>query len=190
MLALIPTVRAPAGRMDCVQNDDGVALAVSLLRAAAEQLAAANVPDEALGVYEEPKSRFGIKREPLIRPLGRVWRIGALLLDRDGNAWATGSITRVTDPGRAQFVSQSAEIRRAYRAAASRGHFDAGDTVNHGATPIPLDASLVDAPGVLVVHDGEPLVRWSATADALVPLAEYLRDRVALLVDPPQGATD
>jgi hypothetical protein len=173
--------------------DPGVQRARELVRAAAEQLAAAGVRDEALGVYEQPKSRFGVKREPLIRPLGRVWRIGALLLDRSGNVWATGSITRVTEPGRAQFVAHSAEVRRAYRAAAQRGHFDPGDTVNHGATPIPLDDTLIARPdsattGPLVVRDGEPFVRWAPTAEATIPLEEYLADRVDLLVHPPEGA--
>ncbi|PYY54672.1 hypothetical protein DEJ16_10010 [Curtobacterium sp. MCJR17_055] len=87
-------------------------------------------------------------------------------------------------------MSVSAEVRRAYRAAAAKGHFAPGDTVNHGATPIPLDDSLVDGNGTLFVRDGTPRVRWSATAGTDVPLAAYLDDRVALLVDPPRGATD
>ena len=46
------------------------------------------------------------------------------------------------------------------------------------------------AEGVLVVIDDVPSVRWSPTAGAAVPLADYLDDRVGLLVDPPRGATD
>jgi hypothetical protein len=173
---------------------DGVQRARDLLDQAAGRLRAAGVRDEALGVYVEPKAVLGIRREPTMRALGRVWRVGALLLgsspETAGQVWATGAITRVTDPGRSQFVSVSAEVRRAYRAAAAKGHFTDGDTVNHGATPVPLDASLVDADGVLSVRDDEPVVRWSAAAGATVPLAAYLADRVALLVDPPRGATD
>lgn len=173
---------------------DGVARAQALLDDAARRLRTADVRDEALGEYVQPKAVLGIRREPTMRPLGRVWRVGALLigssLETGGRVWATGTITRVTDPGRAQFVSVSAETRRAYRAAAVRGRFDAGDTVNHGATPIPLDDTLVDADGVLFVRDDEPFVRWSPTSGAAVPLVDYLTDRVALLVDPPAGATD
>ena len=173
---------------------DGVQRARDLLDDAARRLRSAGVPDEALGEYVEPKAVLGIRREPTMRSLGRVWRIGALLvgssLDAGGRVWATGSITRVTDPGRAQFQSVSAEVRRAYRAAAAKGHFDAGDTVNHGAVPIPLDESLVGGSGVLFVQDDVPLVRWSPTAGSAVPLADYLADRVGLLVEPPRGATD
>ncbi|MDP4333547.1 hypothetical protein Q7F20_09200 [Curtobacterium sp. A7_M15] len=173
---------------------DGVERTRALLDDAARRLRDADVPDEALGEYVEPKAVLGIRREPTIRSLGRVWRIGALLLgsspETDGRVWATGRITRVTEPGRSQFVSVSAEVRRAYRAAAQKGHFQPGDTVNHGATPIPLDESLIGSVGVLFVDDGGPSVRWSPTAGAAVPLDAYLADRVGLLVDPPRGATD
>jgi hypothetical protein len=173
---------------------DGVERARVLLAEAADRLGAAGTRDEALGEYVEPKPVLGIRRDPTIRSLGRVWRVGALLLgsspETTGQVWATGSITRVIEAGRAQFVSVSAEVRRAYRAAAAKGHFAPGDTVNHGATPIPLDDSLVDGSGTLFVRDGTPRVRWSATAGTDVPLADYLDDRVGLLVAPPRGATD
>ncbi|WIB35491.1 hypothetical protein [Curtobacterium sp. MCJR17_043] len=120
---------------------DGVERARVLLAGAADRLGAAGTRDEALGEYVEPKPVLGIRRDPTIRSLGRVWRVGALLLgsspETAGRVWSTGSITRVTEAGRAQFVSVSAEVRRAYRAAAAKGHFAPGDTVNHGATPIP-----------------------------------------------------
>ncbi|WIB76681.1 hypothetical protein DEJ28_13610 [Curtobacterium sp. MCPF17_002] len=173
---------------------DGVERARSLLDDAARTLRAANVADEALGEYVEPKAVLGIRREPTIRSLGRVWRVGALLIgatvETGGQVWATGRITRVTEAGRSQFVSVSAEVRRAYRAAAAKGHFEPGDTVNHGATPIPLDESLVGADGALFVEGDIPLVRWSPAASTAVPLEAYLADRVGLLVDPPRGATD
>ncbi|WP_144751580.1 hypothetical protein [Curtobacterium pusillum] len=173
---------------------DGVERARAQLDDAARTLRTAAVPDEALGEYVEPKAVLGIRREPTMRSLGRVWRVGALLvgssLETGGRVWATGLITRVTDPGRSQFVSVSAEVRRAYRAAAQKGHFAPGDTVNHGATAIPLDESLVGSSAVLFVDDGTPLVRWSPAGGAAVPLEAYLADRVGLLVDPPRGATD
>lgn len=173
---------------------DGVEHARSLLDDAARRLRAAGAHEEALGEYVEPKAVLGVRREPTMRSLGRVWRVGALLIGSSiqtgGRVWATGSITRVTDPGRPQFQSVSAEVRRAYRSAATKGRFDPGDTVNHGATPIPLDDSLVGSDGVLFVEGGLPRVRWSPAAGAAVPLEAYLADRVGLLVDPPRGAND
>lgn len=142
----------------------------------------------------QPNAVLGIRRDPTMRPLGRVWRVGALLIgsshEATGRVWATGSITRVTEPGRAQFQSVSAEVRRAYRAAAAKGRFAAGDTVNHGAVPITVDDALFGSDGVLFIADEVPLVRWSPAAGSAVPLADYLSDRVGLLVDPPPGATD
>ncbi|MFZ7086849.1 hypothetical protein [Curtobacterium sp. RRHDQ10] len=153
-------------------------------------LEAAGARDEALGEYVRPRPVLGIRRDPTMRDLGRVWRLGTLLLHRDGSLWATGSITRVTEPGRPQYQSTSAEIRRAYRAAANKGHFRTGDTVNHGARPITIDEHLVGASGPVFIDGDRALVRWSPTAsdDAAVPLTDYLTDRVELLVHPPQGA--
>ncbi|MDO3699792.1 hypothetical protein Q3H92_19025, partial [Curtobacterium flaccumfaciens] len=131
----------------------------------------------------QPKAVLGIRRDPTMRPLGRVWRVGALLIgsspETAGRVWATGSITRVTEPGRSQYQSVSAEVRRAYRAAAAKGHFGAGDTVNHGAVPIPVDDSLLGAEGVLVVTDDLPSVRApGATLDPNLPPDTTAADHV------------
>ena len=114
-----------------------------------------------------------------------------LLLDRDGELRQEGLTTRAVPPGRTQYQSESAEIRRAYRDAAFRGRFAEGETVNFDATPIPLDvAALRATSAALFLRDDQPFVRWSATVDdaGAIPLASYLRDRVDLLVHPPAGA--
>lgn len=158
----------------------------TLLRAMAERLAEAGARDEALAEHVVPKPLLGIPRRPTLRSLGRAWRLGALLLARDGSVWQTGISTRVTEPGRPQFHSASVEQRRAYRAAALQGRFPLGETVNHGVRPIALDESLVGGPGPLVVEGGAALVRWGT--DAPVPLERYLDDLADLLLHPPQGA--
>lgn len=159
----------------------------ALLRRTAERLAAAGARDEALARYEEPKPVLGmIQRRPTMRPLGRAWRLGALLLQADGAVWATGVSTRVAEPGRPQHHTASVEVRRAYRAAAIQGGFPLGETVNHGIAPIALDGSLVDGAPPLLVRDGEAWVRWGA--DAPVPLERYLADLAELLLHPPAGA--
>ena len=83
------------------------------------------------------------------------------------------------------------EVRRALRAAAQRGGFRDGETVNFGAEPIPLEVeALRDSTGPLFVRDGRALVRWSAAAgdEAATGFAAYLAERVDLLAHPPEGA--
>ncbi|WP_306233419.1 hypothetical protein [Agrococcus beijingensis] len=159
----------------------------ALLAATAERLAAAGARDEALARYEEPKALLGVvPRRPTMRALGRAWRMGALLLARDGSVWQTGVSTRVTEPGRPQHHTASVEERRAYRAAAIQGGFPMGETVNHAIVPIAIDEALVGGPGPLFVRDGAAWVRWGS--DAPVPLERYLDDLADLLLHPPQGA--
>ena len=69
---------------------------------------------------------------------------------------------------------------------AIQGGFAMGETVNHGISPIPLDESLVDGSGPLVVRGGGAWVRWGS--DAPVPLERYLDDLADLLLHPPEGA--
>lgn len=154
---------------------------MAALRAVIAEVAAmlreAGAREEALATYEDRQRKLLIMREPVLRPAGRVWRLGVLLLDADGGLHATGSIVRATEPGRTQYVSVSAETRRAYRAAAERGHFRDGETVNFDAEPVALDVgSLREAAetgrGPLFLREGRVLVRWSAAvADADNPPA-------------------
>jgi hypothetical protein len=161
------------------------------LRDAAERLRSAGARDEALAEYVAPRRVVVFEKKAVLVPLGRVWRLGVLLLAADGGVYATGSTTRALEPGRPAYQSESAEIRRAYRAAAFRGPFERGETVNFDATPIALDADALRAStGPLFLRDGASMVRWSPAADdgSAVPLAAYLDDRLELLIHPPEGA--
>lgn len=161
----------------------------ALLADAAARLAAAGARDEALADYVGRRRRFLIPREPVMVPVGRVWRLGVLLLDADGGGFATGSTTRAVDPGRRGYASESARDRAEYRAAAVRGGFPEGETVNFGWRALDLDeASLRAATGPIVVVDGVAVVRWGRGSAIRTPLRDYLDDRVGLLVDPPAGA--
>lgn len=176
-------------------DDEAVRIFRAAVDSAVERLTAAGAREEALAVYEGRRRKLLITREPVLRPAGRVWRLGVLLLDRDGGLHATGAIVRATEPGRTQYVSVSAETRRAYRAAAERGHFRDGETVNFDAEPVSLEvddlceaAARRGAP--LFLRDGRVWARWSASvsdADARDAVA-YLAERVDLLADPPAGA--
>ena len=121
-------------------------------------LEAAGVADEALGVLV-PARRF---RGEVIKPAGRAWRLGALLLARDGTLYATGEVTRAVEPLRGVAnKSPDAEARREKRRAAVRGRFADGEVVNFGYT------RLDSAPETV----------------GIVPLEQYLSERVALHIE-------
>ncbi len=178
--------------MDGPTSDDRTVVAVrESLDRARGRLAEAGARDEALAEFVPARRVMLITREPTMVPVARVWRLGVLLLGVTDGLWATGTITRVLEPGRPAYQSESAERRRAYRAAAVRGHFPKGDTVNFDARPIELDvAALAGFSGPLVLDGNRVLVRWNAALDpaSATPLDEYLDDRVGLLVHPPEGA--
>jgi hypothetical protein len=161
------------------------------LAAAVSQLEAAGARDEALARYEPSRKVLLFTKKPAMVPLGRVWRLGVFLLDSNGILYATGSTTRAVAPGYPGYQSLSAENRREHRAAAFRGPFARGETVNFDAAPLDLDAAaLRSSRGPLFVRDDTPVVRWSPSAGdaAAVPFDAYLGERVSLLVDPPEGA--
>ena len=173
---------------DNINGADGIRF---LIVNARNRLADASAPDEALATFvPEHRGRLFMKKAAML-PLGRVWRLGVLLLDADAQLYQTGLTTRALEPGRPAYQSVSAEQRREYRAAAYRGKFARGETVNFDATPIVLDpAALGSSTDALFVRGDRAFVRWSSTApdDAAVDLEAYLNDRVGLVLEPPAGA--
>lgn len=169
------------------------ALRAELARAAST-LQAASARTEALAEFVPERRVLGLPLAARMRPLGRVWRLGVLLLEADASEprlFATGMLTRAQPPGRAGYQSRSAEVRREYRAAAQKGRFAEGETVDFDAVPIDVDAldELPASSPILVRADGV-FVRWNGSADpaAVVPVSSYLAERVELLAHPPQGA--
>jgi hypothetical protein len=127
-----------------------------------EQLLAAGIPDEALGVWRPEKRVFGVPRPPVIDPVGRAWRLGALLIDRDGRLFATGKLTRAIVPKDFNAdKSLAGEAHREIQRAAARGAFRPGESVNYEWRPLTTDEAqaLVDP----------------------VPLGDYLAERLDLL---------
>jgi hypothetical protein len=187
--------------MGVTTHDEQIAGSIrALLTDAAGQLTRSGARHEALARFEPARRRLLIPRKPVMTPIGRVWRLGVLLLGvvpldalaagDDVTLYATGSTTRAIEPGRPGYQSESAEVRRAYRAAAFAGPFERGETVNFDAHPIDLTAEgLRAASGPVVLEAGAAMVRWSpSTPAALTPFDAYLADRVALLAHPPDGA--
>ncbi|MGV8885980.1 MAG: hypothetical protein ACOH1T_10405 [Microbacteriaceae bacterium] len=142
-------------------------------------LESAGIADEALAVREKPRLR-----KPLLRSVGNAWRLGILLIDRSGNLYQTGDVTRAIEP---QIAVNSrtllAEARRDDRRAAVRGRFAEGTVVNFDFLRIPLEPLALGQPsGPLSVENGVVRVRWQPSGGTM-PLARYLDDRVALLVE-------
>ncbi|WP_460776193.1 glutaminase [Microbacterium sp. GXF7504] len=157
-----------------------------LLAEARSRLAGA--PRERLGMLRTPRRILGIARAPRIEPAGDAWHLGVLLLTDDA-LLATGEIVRAREEARRGFAAESQRERAAVAAAAFRGGFAEGETVHLDWQPIDLDAvARGGASGPVALVDGIPSVRWSA-GGGYQPLAGYLRERVELLVSPPQGAT-
>ncbi|GAA2752146.1 hypothetical protein [Amnibacterium kyonggiense] len=157
---------------------------------AAERLAA--LPEDAVAELVPAGRRFGIPRPAKLRPVGRAWRLGVLLLSADGTVRATGAVTRAVPPGHPGHMAASTEARRQIRDAAFRGPFPQGATVHYDAPVLPLTPeALTGSAGPLFLRDGRVRVRWSVSAsdDAARDLGPYLDERVGLLLDPPQGAT-
>lgn len=173
------------------RDEDAIARVHAAIQEAVAALTAAGARQEVLAEYVPARRTLGIRREPSLRRIGDVWRLGVFLLDGVGTLYASGTLVRATPPGRPQYQSQSAEYRRALRAAAQRGHFRDGETVNFDAHPIELaPCALRGSTGPLFLRDGQTLVRWSAAADDAHARAfdGYLAERVDLLAHPPEGA--
>ncbi|WP_233279375.1 hypothetical protein [Microterricola pindariensis] len=169
----------------CAVDREARASIERALADAVERLSGADAATESLARFEPPRRRALLfTREAQMVPLGRVWRLGVFLLGADGALYATGHTTRAVDPRHPGYQSVSAEERRGFRAAAFRGPFERGETVNFDVEEIPLDPDgLRTATGPLVLRGVQALVRWRAGAgeDGLVPLENYLSERIGLL---------
>lgn len=156
-----------------------------LLTRTMEQLEARGIPDEALGVMKPAHRILGLMRPAVIVPVGRAWRLGVLLIDRNGQLYATGMVTRAITPKRGVADhSLIADARREEQRAAVRGSFAEGEVVNFGYSPIPLDEdSLRAGDGLLSLNDTTITVRWdtSGAGRGSAPLEAYLAERIGLL---------
>lgn len=175
-------------------HDGALSRAAAACERAVSELLAAQVPTEALAEYVPPRRVMLITRAATMRPLGKVWRIGSLLLGTDASLYAVGRATRAAERGRPGYQSLSREERRELAAAALRGGYAAGEAVNYDAEPILLSPdtpetlrALANATGPVGYAAGELRVRWRAGAqlDGAPTLASFLAERVTLLIDPP-----
>lgn len=172
------------------------AAAIELIRATIRdcltRLQETGARDEALAEFVPARRVLRLfTRESRMTPIGRAWPLGVFLLDAEATLYAAGSTTRAVPAGYPGHQSVSAEQRREFRAAAARGPFAPGETIDFDAVAIELrPEALTESRGPLFIRDGRPLVRWSRSAPdtAARPFEEYLTERTELLIKPPDGA--
>lgn len=142
-----------------------------LLKGVILSIETAGIPDEALATLKKP--RFAAAK--LVKE-GRAWRLGVLLIDRDGRLYRTGEVTRAVEPLRGVAnKSAEAELRREMRRAATRGRFAEGEVVNFGYSLI----SVAENSDPVRLVNGEALVRWNESGNWR-PLMSYLAERISL----------
>lgn len=174
---------------------DPVARAASAVARAVTELSLGDARTETLAELVPQRRVLGITRAARMTAIGRVWRLGVLLLDADGGVYATGRVVRAERAARRSITADAVAEQRALRAAAVKGGIPEGETVDFAARRVDFEELSREAEsGPLVLSsDGAGglavFVRWSPSQpDALTPLDAYLRDRVDLLLHPPAGS--
>jgi len=144
--------------------------------AAVARLSAAGAHTEVLAERRAGRRIGPFMRRETVVPIGRVWRLGVLLLDAAGGLRRTGTVIQAQPLRFDNHQSDRAAARRELREAILKARIDPGETVNLDAAP--------------VAPDEVATVSWNGSGDpaSMVPLAAYLRDRVDLLASPPAGA--
>ena len=183
----------------------GLAQLPELLRATITFLQERDAPSETLAILHKGRGIGPLRTAPYLVRVGQAWRLGVLLLDAEGELYATGEVTRAVEPKLAVTNrSPAADRRREFRRAAVRGKFAEGETINHGFTPLALDAAELtgslaaettttwsDAVSPLSLRDDTVLVAWGSNAATgfagLMPLSRYLAERAVILA--PVGAS-
>ncbi len=123
-----------------------VADAVAALRAAWR-------PQETLAELVPERRVLGIPRAARMTPIGRVWRLGVLLLDEAGGVWDTGRVVRAERAARKSITAEAVAEQRALRAAAVKGGIPRARPWSSTRRPIDLDELARDgASGPLVVR--------------------------------------
>ncbi len=154
----------------------------ALLASARSRLAGA--PRIRLGELREPgriRRAFG-GREAIV-PAASAWHLGVLLVG-DERLWATGTILRASEEVRRGFTAESQRERAAVRGMAFRGGFAEGEPFHTGGGEIDVAAVAGGSPGgPLSWRGGRLMVSWSP-AGFLMPLADYLDERIGLALAP------
>ncbi|MEY2849846.1 MAG: hypothetical protein RI885_2513 [Actinomycetota bacterium] len=162
---------------------DDAALA-DLLRAtlarAVDSLVERGIHDESVAELRPARKIALFTKPPVMAPLGRAWRLGVFLLDREGGLRATGSITRVAEAGHPTGLSSSVEKRRDARLAATRGRFPPGEVVNFEVGEVRTDAAAIRS-GVGPIILVDDVLRVRLPTGGTMALEAYLADRMSVM---------
>lgn len=157
------------------------------------QLTTFEPPVEQLGDYVPASTFLGFPRRAKLIDRGVVWRLGIFLMNKEGVLYRAGDNTRVVETAHIQHVSAYRTERHELMDAAFRGGFPVGSVVNFNATEVLLDGEHLASSGAPIFSRGpQAFVRWRAGAseDDAVLFIDYMTERLELLVNPPQGATN
>ncbi|AJM77747.1 hypothetical protein C5C66_06740 [Rathayibacter toxicus] len=169
------------------EREQAAAGLAEVLTGVIAQLQRRGIDNQAVADLHTPRPLLGFHRKPVMIPVTRAWRLGAVLLGHDGALFATGSVTRAVAPLHANNQSASQEARREIRRAAFDGPFHEGEIVNYRCRRLAIDAAGLAEPGEpLAVRGSEVLLRWAPGLgdQGLMPVARYLADRLDLLETP------
>jgi len=177
--------------------DDAEALrdARLALAAVAARLAEAGIVPDQLADKVGARRMLGvIPRSATMLRTGEGFRLGVLIVTRDGDAYAPDTTVRATRQQLPGHQAESAQERRALRLTALSAGFDDGAVVDLDARLLPLDdpAAMRAEVSPLVLREGRVLVRWmtSAPDSTLRPLAGYLKEREQLALLTAAGRVD
>lgn len=169
-------------------NEEQLRRVRQALQQARAQLADSGVSDEALGRLVPAGRRWMLPRRAHFVSLGRVWRVGILLISTaDDRLYLLGVTTRAVQPGHHRNTAVAIEERREVQLLAWKGPFVEGDVVNYDTIEIDLAHDAIDTEAnPLSVRDGVVMVQWDRgqSGAAPRPFADYLREQVALRIDP------
>jgi hypothetical protein len=144
----------------------------AVIAAAVQKLRDAGAPTEVRVAML--RGAFGRSK---LRPVGEVWRLGALCLADDGTLFATGDVLVVTEPTHPNYRNELAIQRNELRAMLRRAGVPSGATAVLDTRPLDLDAP---EPPLVVTDDGLGVL-WT-TGGASIPFERYLAERVDLLL--------
>jgi len=177
--------------------DDAEALrnARAAFVAVAGRLADAGITPDQLADRVGARRMLGvIPRSATMRRTGEGWRLGVLIVTRNGDAYAPDTTVRATRQQLPGHQAESAQKRRALRLTALSAGFHDGAIVDLDARRLPLDdpAAMHAEVSPLVLREGRVLVRWmtSAPDSTLRPLADYLHEREQLALMTAAGRID